>query len=153
MSNLRDMNEPITRREFHETLDVFVGAIMARIDAKFDEQWSRVASRMDAKFEEQRVYIDEIVDKKLDEKLDEKLDAKLGPFKAEMRSLILNVEESLKARMDSLLDPHRDIPDRVQRIEDEDLSRRVSKLETRVFAPKRRAPKTAPRSSGRRRIK
>jgi hypothetical protein len=43
--------------------------------------------------------------------------------------------------MDSLLDPHRAIPERVNKLESDELPARVAKLERKVFAPKRRASK------------
>jgi hypothetical protein len=93
--NERDMEAPITRRELHESLDTWAGAIRAEIREAFTE----------------------------------------------LRALILTVEERLIHRMDSLLDPHRSIPERVGKLEEQELPARVRKLESKVFAPKRRASK------------
>ncbi len=115
MPESRDMDAPVTRRELYETLDIWGGALLARIDAMFEK-----------KFE-----------KKFEEKFEEKF--------SQLRALVLTLERSLIDRMDAIFDPHRGVPERVKALEEAELPARVSKLEARVFAPKRRASKTARR--------
>jgi hypothetical protein len=71
----------------------------------------------------------------------ERIDSKFAELRGELRALILTTEEKLMHRMDSLLDPHRAIPERINKLESEELPLRVAKLERKVFAPKRRASK------------
>ena len=123
MPDALDMDAPVTRRELHETLDIWGGALIARIDAM-----------VDAKF-----------DKKFEEKFEQKFSAKFN----DLRALVLTLERSLIDRMEALLDPHRGVPERVKSLDEAELPARVSKLEARVFAPKRRASKTTRRRTRR----
>jgi hypothetical protein len=106
-----------TRRELHEALDTWAGAIIDKITTQVTTQvtaqvTAQVTVAMDARF-------------------------------AEMRALIKTTETALIMRMDALLDPHHGVPERVSKLEAEELPARVRKLESKVFAPKRRTAKRA----------
>jgi hypothetical protein len=43
-----DMDKPVTKRELHEALEVWGGALEARIDARFDARISRLETKTEA---------------------------------------------------------------------------------------------------------
>lgn len=99
MSNPRNMDEPVTRRELHEALDLWAGAILSQMSAQFAQADARFAA----------------MEQRISQRLSE-----------EMSRHIRASEENTRTLIAALDDKYRDLPPRVTR------------LETKVFAPKRR---------------
>ncbi len=80
-------------------------------------------------------------DQKLDQKLEQKLEQKFAAFREvireDMQSVVRLVLSNSERNLALALEPTKDLPDRVKTLEDADLPRRVSRLEAKVFPPKR----------------
>lgn len=112
------MDEPVTRRELHEALETWAGAIISKLSSEMAAQLAAQGAELHAGLEAQR---------------------------SETRALLDASENAIIDRMEAMLDPHATVPARVRSLEAERLPERVSRLEAKVFAPKRRASKTARR--------
>lgn len=110
----RDMTGPVTRGELHEALEMWGGALEARVAARYEPRFEAIDRRFDA------------VDARFDE----------------LRSLIMTTATMLIDRMNAMWDPLRELPARVSAIENAKLPGRVAKLETRVFAKRRASKRT-----------
>ena len=113
MSDEADMERPVTRRELRDDL----GKVEAKLDAKLD--------RVEAKAEFAR--------------LDAKIDAVCGALLARMDAIIADMREmrvdmarQTKAAMEWALEQFRAVDDKYA-----DLPRRVTRLEGKVFPPRR----------------
>lgn len=110
MSDETDMERPVTRRELKEEL----GKLDAKLDAKLD--------RVEAKAEFAR--------------LDAKIDAACGALLARMDQIVAEMRAEMtrqtKAAMEWALDQFRVVDDKYA-----DLPRRVTRLEGKVFPPRR----------------
>lgn len=120
--NGRNMDELVTRGELHRSLETWAGAIEHKIVDRIGAMLDRLETRLEQRF------------KAIDERFTA-IDERFG----EVRALILNTEETLIARMDSMFDAHRDVPKRLSALEDLELKPRVEKLEAAVFAPRSRS--------------
>ncbi len=118
MANGPDMTVPVTRGELHEALDIWGGALTARIEAKFDAKLE--AAVLDLGF-------------------------RIESSAAETRAVMKTFQTAMITAVAALLDPYRALPARVETLEGANLPTRVHKLEAKVFAPKRRATKTTRR--------
>ena len=119
--NERDMNAPVTRQELREELANYPTRQELR------ESLDDLAQRFDAKFAAMLAA----------------MDARFAEMRADMHALIKTTETVLIMRIDASLDPHRGVPERVTKLESEELPSRVRKLESKVFAPKGRTAKRA----------
>lgn len=107
MSNERDMEAPVTRRELYEALDIWLGAIMSRMDVSLDARFAAF-------------------DAKLDVKLDTKLGEQVAIIQADLARHVKVMEENGRRGLAVVDEQYKDLPPRVTR------------LEAKVFAPKRR---------------
>ncbi len=117
MANGPDMTAPVTRGELYEALENWAGAIIDKVMSGFRAE------------------------------LDTKFDTRFTSFASEMRALVMTSERHILDRMEAMFDPHRSLPERVGKLEEAALPERVSTLEAKVFAPRRRASKSARRRS------
>lgn len=103
MSNVRNMDEPVTRRELHEALDIWAGAIMSQMSAQLSAQLAAQTAHLTAEIaaSEQR-------------------------YRDELARHVRASEENMRTWIAGLDDKYRDLPPR------------VSKLEAKVFAPRRK---------------
>ena len=94
MSESRDMDAPVTRRELHEALDLWSGAINARTAAEIAESEKRVLGAVQIMFEasEQRLL-------------------------RELRSQTQGSEDELASRLVAVDQQYKDLPARVTRLE------------------------------------
>lgn len=115
MSDEADMERPVTRRELKEELGKFEGKVdakLARLDVKIDAVGGALLSRMDAMMREMR--------------------AEMAEMRAEMAEMRADAARQAKAAMEWALDQFRAVDDKYA-----DLPRRVTRLEGKVFPPKR----------------
>lgn len=120
MSNEADMERPVTRRELKEDL----GKVEAKLDAKLD--------RVEAKAEFARL---DAGIARLDAKIEAwggALLARMDGMNAEMAAMRADAARQTKAAMEWALAQFRAVDDKYA-----DLPRRVTRLETKVFPPKR----------------
>jgi hypothetical protein len=93
------MDEPVTRRELHEALDIWAGAIMSQMSAQLAAQTAHLTAEIAAS--EQR-------------------------YRDELARHVRASEKNMRTWIAGLDDKYRDLP------------ARVSKLEVKVFAPRRK---------------
>lgn len=115
MSEEADMERPVTRRELNQQVD--------RLDSNID------LTRRELKLEADRL------DGKID-RLDAKIDAVCGALLARMDAIVAEMRVEMgrqtKAAMEWALEQFRAVDDKYA-----DLPRRVTRLEGKVFPPKR----------------
>jgi hypothetical protein len=120
VSNEPDMDSPVTRRELHESLETWSGAIISKLTSKLTEEIARST--------------DEVTMRVI-----AVLDDRVGKVEARLDERVKGAELYIIGRMEAMLDPHRTVPERVERLEAHSLPERIRKLEAKVFPPKRRA--------------
>jgi hypothetical protein len=108
--NADDMDAPVTKRELHEALEVWAGAIRAEMASLHSELRSELRSEVRSELGELRT---EMATLRRD-------------LAADVVSHIKAANEEMRAWMTAFDDRYRDLPPRVTR------------LESKVFAPKRR---------------
>lgn len=97
-----DMDKPVTKRELHEALEIWGGALDARLEAKLDARLGAFEARVDAKIDA--------------------VGARLSSELAQHTNRILEEVHQIIGAVD---EKYRDLPPRVTR------------LEAKVFPPKR----------------
>jgi hypothetical protein len=114
VSDEADMERPVTRRELKEELGKFEARLDAKLDAKLD--------RVEAKAEFARI--------------DAKIEAWGGALLARMDAMMIEMRADMarhtKAAMEWALEQFRAVDDKYA-----DLPRRVTRLEGKVFPPRR----------------
>lgn len=98
MSNFRNMDEPVTRRELHEALDLWGGAIMSRMDAMFAAQTAHLTAHLDAR-------------------MDARFAATEQRLSAELARHVQASEERLRVFIAALDEKYSDLPPRVAALE------------------------------------
>lgn len=91
MSESRDMDAPVTRRELHETLELWGGALEARLE-----------SRIVVSLERRIVALFEMFEAR---------------FMSELRSHVQGALEDVRGRVSAIDDKYKDLPARVGRLE------------------------------------
>lgn len=117
MTEPRNMDEPVTRRELYEALEIWANRIVDLTDERFDRKLAVALAAQSAQ-----------------------LTAELT---GEIARHVTASEERIRAEMRACFEPHNGVPERVTRLEE--LVPRVEKLEERVFAAKRRRRAAPPR--------
>jgi hypothetical protein len=116
------MSEVITRAILKEELEIAFKDFERRYDQKLDQK------------------LDQKIDQKL-EKLEQKIDHKFATFRelirADMQSAVRMALADSERNVRLALEPTRDLPERVTKLEQADLVGRVNRLEAKVFPPKR----------------
>ncbi len=110
MSNVRTMDDPVTRRELHEALDLWAGAIISRMDAQFASHTAQMTAQMTALIEASEA-------------------RQLG----ELARHVQASEERLRVYIGALDDKYKDLPPRVAALERKVFApkRRVAKVRRR----------------------
>ena len=117
MTEPRNMDEPVTRREMYEALEIWANRIVDLTDERIDKKLAAALAAQSAQLTAQ-----------LTGEIARHLTASEGRIRAEMRACF---------------EPLNGVPERVARLEE--LVPRVEKLEQPVFAPKRRGRSAPPR--------
>ncbi|NVB78307.1 MAG: hypothetical protein HOV81_07930 [Kofleriaceae bacterium] len=112
------MDEPVTRRELHEALDIWAGAIMSQMNAQLAAQTAQLTAHLTAH---------------LTEVIDVRCAAAEQRLATDLARHVQAADERMRAFLAGFEDKYRDLPPR------------VTKLEAKVFAPKRRRAPKAPR--------
>ena len=113
MSEFPDMDAPVTRREMYEALETWGGAFERRLLDAMKAMFDAIERRFTA-FEQRFTAFDL------------RFDAFEKRMHGEIKQLTKGSEQELAARLVAVDEQYRDLPPR------------VSKLEAKVFAPKRR---------------
>jgi hypothetical protein len=109
-----DMDKPVTKRELHEALEIWGGALEARIDAKLEAKLDAKLGAFEAR-----------IDAKLDAKLDSKIEAMGARFSAELAQHTNRILDAVYEITGAVDEKYSDLP------------ARVTRLEAKVFPPKR----------------
>lgn len=113
MTEPRDMEAPVTRRELHETLDLWGGAFEQRMLERMDERFQVFEHRFRA----------------LEERVDRRIVALFEHFEArfmtDMRAQVRGALEDVTGRISAVDDKYGQLP------------ARVTRLEAKVFPPKK----------------
>lgn len=129
MSESHDMDAPVTRRELHEALETWSGAIAARTAVQIETAIETAIERS-----EQRLL----------GAMKQLIEASEQRLMNELRSQTKGSEAELATRLVAVDQQYKGLPERVSQLE-ADLPPRVTRLEAKVFAPRKRGVATARR--------
>lgn len=115
MTEPRNMSEPVTRQELHDSLEIWGGQLRAELRDEIATQGAQLRAEFRAEFAEVR---------------------------ADFARWATTILETLRAEIRAVFEPHDDVPERVTKLEE--LPARVERLEARVFAPKRETKRARP---------
>ena len=143
MTEPRNMDEPVTRRELHEALEIWGAELERRITANVTENvTANVTANVTSNL---RASVAADVIANLTANVPGSLYTILS---TEMARQLRASEERSRDFMRALFDPFRDHPKRLPTVEE--LVPRVERLEAKVFAPKRSSRPTKRRAAKRR---
>ena len=133
MSESRDMDAPVTRRELHETLELWGGALAARLEGRFvglERRMDGLEGRMDG-LEGRMGGIEGRMDG-----IEGRMDGLEGRIVALFESFEARFMTELRAQVRGALE---DVRAQVSAIDDKynDLPARVGRLEAKVFPPRK----------------